>query len=93
MGRLRSPWVRAFLAWTAVLVIVATLVALGAMIGLYRADQDCYFQYPAVPCPQSGDPLLLQLQVAFFGIPSIWLVGVLLGAVVRVARRRRTGAP
>ena len=94
MRRLRSPWTRAFLVWTVILLAAATLVALDAVIGLYRADQACYFQYPLVPCPQTGDPLLVQLDFAFFGIPLIWLVGVLLGVIGRaLARRSRTTAP
>jgi hypothetical protein len=94
MRLLRSPWTRALLVWTVVLLAAAILVALDAMIGLYRADQACFFQYPVVPCPQAGDPLLFRLDFAFFGIPLIWLVGVLLGVVGRaLARRSRTDAP
>ncbi len=94
MRMLRSPWTRGFLVWTVILLAVATLVALDAVIGLLRADDACFFQYPLVPCPQAGDPLLVQLHFAFFGFPLIWLVGVLLGAVGRaLARRSRTAAP
>lgn len=94
MRILRSPWTRAFLVWTVMLLAAATLVALVAVIGLIRADERCFVQYPLVPCPQAGDPLLVQLHFAFFGFPLIWLVGVLLGAVGRaLARRSRTAAP
>ncbi|MHB8460630.1 MAG: hypothetical protein ACYDB6_11285 [Candidatus Limnocylindrales bacterium] len=88
---LRSPWTRAFLVWTAMLLAAAALVALDAVIGLLRADEACYFQVG--PCPQAGDPDLVQLDFAFFGIPLIWLMGVLLGVVGRaLARRSRTAA-
>ena len=94
MRLLRSPWTRAFLLWTVLLVAAAVLLALGAVIGLLRADQACYFGYPVVPCPGTGDPLVVQLDFAFFGIPLIWLAGVVLGVVGRtLARRRRTDAP
>ena len=73
MRMLRSPWTRAFLVWTVILLAAATLVALDAVIGLYRAGQACYFQYPLVPCPQAGDPLLVQLHFAFFGFPLIFM--------------------
>lgn len=92
MRVLRSPWTRAFLVWTVILTAAAILVAIGALIGLAKADQACFLQYPVVPCPLSGDPLLVQLDFAFFGFPLIWFVGVLLGVVARgLARRRRTG--
>lgn len=92
MQMLRSPWTRAFLVWTAVLVAVATVLALGAVIGFLRADDECWFQ--SGPCPQAGDRNFVQLEFAVFGIPLIWLVGVLLGVVVRaLARRSRTAAP
>lgn len=92
MRMLRSPWTRAFLVWTVILLAAATLVALDAVIGLLRAADDCYFQ--AGPCSQAGDPDSVQLLFAFFGIPLIWLVGVLLGVVGRaLARRSRTDAP
>lgn len=92
MRVLRSPWTRAFLVWTVILAAAAILVAIGALIGLANADQACFLQYPVVPCPQSGDPLLVQLDFAFFGFPLIWFVGVLLGVVARaLARRRRIG--
>ena len=92
MRMLRSPWTRAFLVWTVMLLAAATLVALVAVIGLLRADDRCYFQIG--PCPQAGDPDLVKLDFAVFGIPLIWLAGVLLGVVGRaLAGRSRTDAP
>jgi hypothetical protein len=85
MRRLRSPWTRAFLAWTVILLAAATLVAIDAVIGLLRAAERCYFQVG--PCPQTGDPVPVELQFAFFGIPLIWVVGVLLGVVGRALAR------
>jgi hypothetical protein len=90
MRLLRSPWTRAFLIWTAILLVAATLIALAAVIGFLRADDACFFQNG--PCPEAGDQNYVNLAFAFFGVPLIWLVGVLLGVVARaLARRRRTG--
>lgn len=84
---LRSPWTRAFLGWTAILLAAATLVALGAIIGFLRADDECWFQ--SGPCPQAGDRNFVLLEFAVFGIPLIWLVGVLLGTVARALTKAK----
>ena len=76
MGRLRSRWVRWLAVWTAVLIVVAVLVAFQAMASLYDAQQRCFFNYPVVPCPHGDDPRVAQLTFAFFGVPLIWLIGV-----------------
>jgi hypothetical protein len=90
MRRLRSPLLRAFLVWTVVLLAAAILLAFGAIIGFVRAQDACFFQ--TAPCPGSDDPNLVQLAVAFFGIPLIWLIGVLLGAIGQaLAARSRKG--
>ena len=86
---LRSPWVRLFLAWTVVLLGIATVVGIDALMGINRANDDCFFQ--TGPCPQAGDPDFVQLDVAFFVIPLVWLVGVLLGVVLRSVGGRRRG--
>jgi hypothetical protein len=92
MRLLRSPWTRAFLVWTVVLLAAATVVAVDAVIGLLHTADECYFQIG--PCSQAGDPDVVELQFAVFGLPLIWVVGVLLGVVGRaMARRRRTTAP
>ena len=91
MKLLRSPWTRAFLAWTIVLTVAAILLALDAVIGLLRADDACFFQVG--PCPEFGDANHVRLALAFFGIPLIWLVGVLVGAVAHVLARRRRATP
>ena len=92
MRRLRNPWTRALLVWTAVLLAAATILAIGAVAGFLRSADDCYFQVG--PCSQAGDPDVVRLQFAVFGIPLIWLVGVLVGVVGRMrAGRRGTEAP
>ena len=87
MQQLRSPWARAFLVWTVVVLAVAALVAIDAVAGLLRAADDCWFGLS--PCSPKDDPHLVQLQVAFFAIPAIWLAGVLIGVVAHAFARRR----
>jgi hypothetical protein len=86
---LRSPWTRVFLGWTIALAVLAFVLAVDAVMGLLRADDACFFQVG--PCPEFGDANHVRLAIAFFGIPLVWLVGVVVGAVARaMARRGRT---
>ena len=91
-NRLTSPWVRAFVIWSAVLLIASILVAIAAIVGFLRADDACFFQLG--PCPELGDENFTRLEFAVFGIPLIWLVGVIAGAVGHAiaARRRQRGS-
>ncbi len=91
MSRLRSRWVRWLAVWIAVLVAAAVLIALQAIVSLYDAQQRCFFNYPAVPCPPGDDPRVAQLTFAFFGVPVIWLVGVCLVGLGWAVRRRGGG--
>lgn len=87
MRLIRSPWVRAFMVWTVVFLATAIVVALEALVSLARAEQACFFE--PVPCPLAGDPKLVQLDIAVFVIPLIWLVGVILGGIARAITERR----
>jgi nucleoside permease NupC len=91
MRLIKSPWTRAFLAWTIVLAGAAIVLAFVAVLGLLKADDACFFQIG--PCPEFGDVNHVRLAIAFFGIPLAWLLGVLLGAVARVLARRRRATP
>lgn len=88
---MRSRWVRWLAVWTALLAVAAVLLALQAVVSLYDAQQRCFFDYPAVPCPPGDDPRVAQLTFAFFGVPAIWLAGVVLTGVVWAVWRRRGG--
>lgn len=76
MGRLRSRWFRGFALWTLALLAVAVLVAIQAMASLYDAQQACFLQFPAIPCPGGDDPRVAQLTFAFFGVPLVSIVGI-----------------
>jgi hypothetical protein len=90
MKRLRSRLVRAVLLWTLLMLLVAVLLAVQATGSLIVAGQDCFFNYPTVPCPTATDPALVRLTFAFFGIPLVFLVGIGFALVLRVLRRRRS---
>jgi hypothetical protein len=87
MRLMRNPWTRAFLVWAAVCLAVALLLGMDAFAGLIRAQDACFYQ--GAPCPQAGHPKLIQLEVAFLGIPLVWGLGVVLGVVARAVAARR----
>jgi ribose/xylose/arabinose/galactoside ABC-type transport system permease subunit len=87
VGRLRSRWFRGLALWTLAMLAIAVLVAIQAMASLDDAQQACFFGYPSVPCPASDDPRVAQLTFAFFGIPLVWLVGIVVAALVWALKR------
>ena len=75
-----------------VLLVVALVVAGEAMSSLYAGQQACFFNSGAVPCPGGDDPAVARLTFAFFGVPAIWLLGIVAGfASWAVRRNRRPG--
>ncbi len=76
--------------WTVLLLAVAILVAGEAMASLYSGQQACFFNFPAVACPGGDDPAVARLTFAFFGVPAIWLLGIILAIVGLAVRRRLT---
>lgn len=90
MDRTRKRVIRAALLWTVPLISVAVLVAWEAMSSLYAGQQACFFNYSAVACPGGDDPAVARLTFAFFGVPAIWLLGIVVGLVaLAVGRSRR----
>ena len=61
------------------------------MAGLYSGHQACFFHFPAVACPGGGDPAVARLTFAFFGVPAIWLLGIIVVVVALAVRRDRLG--
>jgi hypothetical protein len=91
MSSTRRRIVWGVLLWTLLLLGVAILVAGQAMSSLYSGQQACFFNFPAVACPGGDDPATARLTFAFFGVPAIWLLGILVGFVglgIRGGRRR-----
>jgi len=84
----RHPLAVRLVLWTIMVGVVAIVMAIGAVFVLNAADQRCFFEYPQTPCPGPDDPALLVIQLAFFGMPAIWLVGLI---VLFVYQIRRTG--
>jgi ABC-type Fe3+ transport system permease subunit len=90
MARLRSPWTRAFLVLTVVMVLVAVVLFAAAVIGFLRSADDCWFQ--TGPCAQAGDANDMTLRIAVFGVPLVWLVGVFVGVAAHAWARRGRAA-
>ena len=87
-------WARGMAIWTGVLLVVAIVLAASAVVSLYDAQQACFFGFPSVACPDDQDWRVGLLTFAFFGVPLIWLVGVVVAVVGRaIARRRRERRP
>jgi hypothetical protein len=94
MHSLRSRWVRGLVLWTLAMLVVATVLAAGATVSLYDAQQTCFFEFPSVPCPDGQDWRVGLLTFAFLGVPLIWLVGLVVALVGRsVTKRRRERRP
>jgi hypothetical protein len=80
--------------WTLFMLAVTVVLALEAIVSLNNAEQRCFFNYPAIPCPGGDDPAVVRLTVAFIGVPLAWLVGLgFLGLARWVMRRNGSGGP
>ena len=88
-----AKWLaRGVALWTLVLLVVAIVLAVVAVTSLMDAQQQCFFGYPSVACPDGQDWRVGLLAFAFFGVPVIWLVGVVAAIVGRVLVRRQREA-
>lgn len=86
--RTRGRLVPGLVLWTLVMLIVAIALATEAMLSLNQAEQACFFNFPATPCPAADDPALTRLTMAFVGVPLAWGIGlVVIGLVWSLARR------
>ena len=83
----RRTLVRGLVAWTLVVLVLGVLLAGQALWSLYDAQQACFFNYPAIPCPSGDDPAVARLTFAFIGVPLVWAVG-LAGLILRIRHRR-----
>jgi hypothetical protein len=93
VGSTRKRIIWGAVLWTALLLVLASLVAGEAISSLYAGNQACFFNYPADACPGGDDPATARLTFAFFGVPAIWLLGVIVGLVGLAVRRSRRQAP
>jgi hypothetical protein len=86
--RRRERWraARPAIAWTFGAFGAGVVIALVITWSLADAQQSCFLS--GDPCPDGGDPRLRWLALAFFGVPLIWLLGLLLLAVRTTTRRR-----
>lgn len=94
MRRTRSRLVRIAVVWTLFMLGVGIVLAAEAVLSLNNAQQACFFNFPATPCPGGDDPAVVRLTVAFFGVPLGSLIGLgVLGLVWSVMRREGSRHP
>jgi len=90
MRPLSSRWARGVVLWTLVLLVVAIALAVSAVAGLIDAQQACFFGFPSVACPDGQDWRVGLLTFAFFVVPLIWVIGLVVALIGRaVAERQR----
>jgi hypothetical protein len=85
--RSRILWIA--VAWSLLMLALAVAIAAQAAVSLYDAQQACFFDYPAVPCPSNDDPAIARLTFALVGVPVIWLVGIVPVTLAWSRQRRR----
>jgi hypothetical protein len=88
MRRRRSRLFRIVALWTLFMLGVAIVLAAGAVLSLNNAEQACFVNYPATPCPSGDDPAVARLTVAFFVVPLGWLIGLGIVALIWSLTRR-----
>jgi hypothetical protein len=90
MKRTRSTRIRIVVLWTLFTLTFAILLGAEALTSIYGAEQACFVNFPATPCPGSDDPAIVRLTLAFVGVPLGWLIG--LGVIGLVWYRMRRQA-
>jgi hypothetical protein len=89
MGPLRSKWARGVVLWTLAMLVVAIALAAFASASLVDAQQSCFMGFPSVACPDGQDWRAMLLTFAFFGVPLIWLIGLIVAIAGRAVSRQR----
>jgi hypothetical protein len=92
MRRARSRLVRIVVLWTVFMLAVAIVLAAEAVMSLNRAEQACFMNFPATPCPGSDDPAVVRLTLAFIGLPLGWLIGLGVVGLAWSLMRRQTAS-
>jgi hypothetical protein len=93
MRTFRSTWAGGVALWSLALLVVAIVLAVSAVAGLIDAQQACFFGFPSVQCPDGQDWRVSLLTFAFFGVPLMWLAGVVVAIVGRAVATRRNKRP
>jgi hypothetical protein len=91
VSRGRTRIVLAVGLWTGLLLAAAIVIVGEAMASLYSGEQACFFRFPEVACPRGDDPAVVRLTFAFFGVPAIWLLGIVVAVIALAVRRGRLG--
>jgi hypothetical protein len=89
MRRRRSRLFRIVVLWTLFMLGLAIVLAAQALLSVNNAEQACFVNYPATPCPSGDDPAVVQLTAAFFVVPLGWLIGLGIVALIWSLTRRQ----
>jgi hypothetical protein len=85
----RSRLVRIVVVWTVFMLAIAIVLATDALMSINKAEQVCFANFPATPCPGSDDPAVVRLTLAFIGVPLGWLIGLgVVGVAWSLMRRQ-----
>ena len=88
--RRRHGFALAVVLWTIAVAVVAVVLAVVALVSLDAANQRCFMDYPSTPCPGPDDPAILWIWIAFFGMPAVWVVGVVVAFAAKIRRAGQT---
>jgi hypothetical protein len=71
------------------MLAIAIVLAAEAVMSINKAEQACFVNFPATPCPSSHDPAVVRLTLAFIGVPLGWLIGLgVVGVAWSLIRRQ-----
>jgi hypothetical protein len=88
----RRGLVRIVVLWTVFMLAIAIVLAADAVMSINKAEQACFVNFPATPCPSSDDPAVVRLTLALIGIPLAWLIGLGVVGLAWSHIRRRTAS-
>lgn len=84
---LRRRAARTAIAWTLALFLVAVVIVVAATVSLGQAQEACFTGPQA--CPDATDPRVAWIGIGFFGVPVVWLLGLLVLAARAMTTQRR----
>ena len=88
-GRNRLAW--ALGLWTIGIAVAALVLAGLSMARLAEAQQACFMNYPASPCPGPDDPMVGLLTFALVGLPLGGMAGAAAIAIAWMVTHRGSG--
>ena len=91
MARRRNRLAWGLGLWTVGIAVTALVLAGVSVARLAEAQQSCFFNYPAIPCPGPDDPMVGLLTFALVGLPLGGMAGAAAITIAWMFGHRRTG--